>query len=338
MDKVLVHAIAGSGKTTTIINSLNEEHRIVIITYTTNNQKLLRQEILKHFGYIPKNIKVYGLWEFLYKFCFLPFENIDYKGIIFDDKIIKILNPYNRKARAIVNRYIISNQLSKYLLVNRKEDYIQRIDQFIDKIYVDEVQDFASYDLDWLLSLVQTSCDIYMYGDYYQKTYASSRAGNKGAGVIKNFDSYKNYFEKYGVTFDTTSHIKSYRCKSAICEYVRENLNIEIYSHNDGTAIVKHISNLIDIEKILKDQRIKKLFYQKSYCYQCNSINWGDSKGQTYENVCVVLNKTTAQLFHKNRLNEMAATTKTRYYVACTRTRNDLYFIDEKDIPLKYLK
>lgn len=50
-------------------------------------------------------------------------------------------------------------------------------------------------------------------------------------------------------------------------------------------------------------------------------VRIGDSKGSEYDNVCVVLNPTSYKLFAADLLNELSSQTKSKFYVACTRTR-----------------
>ena len=72
MDKRIIQAVAGSGKTQYIIDKLNTEDRIFLITYTRQNQKILLLRIENKYGFVPKNIKIYGLFQFLYSFCLRP--------------------------------------------------------------------------------------------------------------------------------------------------------------------------------------------------------------------------------------------------------------------------
>ncbi len=72
MDKRVIFAVAGSGKTTHIINKLNLENRFLLITYTENNVFTLRSRIIERFGYFPKNIKLLSYFTFLHSFCFKP--------------------------------------------------------------------------------------------------------------------------------------------------------------------------------------------------------------------------------------------------------------------------
>ena len=59
MDKELVLATAGSGKTTEIINKLNKENKILLITYTDANYDILKNKVIEKFKEIPNNIKIY---------------------------------------------------------------------------------------------------------------------------------------------------------------------------------------------------------------------------------------------------------------------------------------
>ena len=74
MDKTLILAVAGAGKTTEIINNIKKDDKTLIITYTENNYNILKNNIIKKFKGIPDNIKIYTYFTFLYRFCFLPLK------------------------------------------------------------------------------------------------------------------------------------------------------------------------------------------------------------------------------------------------------------------------
>ncbi|MBK7669492.1 MAG: UvrD-helicase domain-containing protein [Sphingobacteriaceae bacterium] len=73
MDKRVIFAVAGSGKTTHIVDKLNLESPVIIVTYTNSNVENLRERILKKFGYFPSNIKLQSYFSFLHRFCYKPF-------------------------------------------------------------------------------------------------------------------------------------------------------------------------------------------------------------------------------------------------------------------------
>lgn len=110
-------------------------------------------------------------------------------------------------------------------------------------------------------------------------------------------------------------------------------MGIEISSQQweNQSARITFIKSHDKIESIMKNDNVMKLFYQKSYDYDCKSQNFWDSKGYEYDNVCVVLNPTSYKLFAANRLNELSSQTKSKFYVTCTCTRGNLYFVNQKD-------
>ena len=73
MDRLLMLAVAGSGKTTYIINKLDLEHRFLIVTYTDNNVAHIKKAIIKKFGYEPQNITLLSYFQFLIRVCYRPF-------------------------------------------------------------------------------------------------------------------------------------------------------------------------------------------------------------------------------------------------------------------------
>lgn len=344
-NKRLIHAVAGSGKTTKIIESIDPQKRNLILTYTETNQNTIRAKLIDKFGFIPESTFIFGVFEFLYSFCLVPYLGKRPKGINFD------YEPQGKFDNTTIDNTgrIVQNQLSKSLLrgsliYKRKEirfdnSYLDRIDKFFDCIYVDECQDFESDDFDWLLSLSNLNAEVFLFGDFYQKTFSTSRRGNKGKGIHSSFENWIKVISDAGFEIDLSSLSKSYRCPKIVCDFIVDNLAIEILSQREEKLPAEII--LIDskdkIESIMTNDNVMKLFYQKSYDYDCKSQNLGDSKGSEYDNVCVVLNPTTYKLFAVNHLNELSSQTKSKFYVACTRTRGNLYFVNQSDLE-KYRK
>ena len=84
MDRRLIQSVAGSGKTSYLIDRLNLKRRFLLVTYTINNTEHLKNCIIRKFGYLPNNITVYTYFEFLLAVCYRPFlaDTIGAKGII----------------------------------------------------------------------------------------------------------------------------------------------------------------------------------------------------------------------------------------------------------------
>ena len=69
-------------------------------------------------------------------------------------------------------------------------------------------------------------------------------------------------------------------------------------------------------------------FYQEKHKYKCYSENWGLSKGiDDFNDVYIILNKTTLKAFKSNKLIELAPSTRNKLYVACTRAKGNIYFM-----------
>ena len=134
-----------------------------------------------------------------------------------------------------------------------------------------------------------------------------------------------------GMTIDLETLNKSYRCSPKICKFISDKINIFIESHKELETDIFIIDTKEEALLILENNEIVKLFYQEHYKYSCFSRNWGDSKGEDkYQDVCVILNKTTLEHLVKDNLNDLKPITKNKLYVAISRTKNNLYFLPEK--------
>ena len=68
--KKVIFAVAGSGKTSSIIHLLNLTQRFLLITYTDNNAQNINSKIVERFGFVPDNIVVHTYFSFLFNlFC-----------------------------------------------------------------------------------------------------------------------------------------------------------------------------------------------------------------------------------------------------------------------------
>lgn len=326
MDKRIILAVAGSGKTTYIIDQLCLTKRHILLCYTTENYNVLRENIIKKFNCLPPNIFLFTLFSFLYSFCYRPLcEDYAQNGISF-------LKPPGPRAPNVNSRtkQIYSSRLSLEIY-EKKLRYIDRINKYFDSIFIDEAQDFASYDFDWLLSLAETNKPVLVVGDFYQHTFNSSTNNKKNNNLYKKGQTYYlDRFDKFHK--DTKTLSKSYRCPPSVCDFISNNIGIKIESHNSNPSEILFIEEESKINSIMKDNSIKKLFYQNHYKYDCSSNNWGNCKGNTYANVCVVLNPNTYKLYNENKLKELKSATRAKFYVACSRTKGNLYFIDESKI------
>ena len=326
-------AVAGSGKTTYIINSLDLIKKSVIVTYTNNNLHNLRTGIIEKFGYLPSNIKVYSYYSFLHSFCYKPFlaDALKTKGINYNVPYNKFAKKDNIDFYVDKNQMLYSSRISKLLIEkNITEDINNRLEKYVDNLFIDEIQDFAGNDFNILKAIAKAKINLLFVGDFYQHTFDTSRDGVVNKNLHDNFLKYQAEFRKVGLVPDLTTLNKSYRCSPTICSYITKEIGIAIESHKEIETNIYIIENQEDADKLHSNSEIVKLFYREHYKYDCFSRNWGDSKGEDkYFDVCVVLNKTTLTNFKKNKLADLAPTTKNKLYVAISRTKNNLYIMPE---------
>jgi DNA helicase-2/ATP-dependent DNA helicase PcrA len=66
MDKSVIFAVAGSGKTSRLVGALDETQRFLMVTYTEANHDNLRAKVIERFGYLPPNITIYTYFRLLH--------------------------------------------------------------------------------------------------------------------------------------------------------------------------------------------------------------------------------------------------------------------------------
>lgn len=337
MDKRVVFAVAGSGKTSRIIDSVEEDSRYLIVTYTDNNTRHLRNRIIKKLGKIPEGVRVYSYFTFLYSFCYRPLcgYEVNTKGINFNYPLPKNAQRSLKSTREHYidkNERLFASRIAKLLIeFNVAPEVIERIEKFFDLICIDEVQDFAANDFNFICALANANVNMLLVGDFYQHTFDTSRDGNTQKNLHCCFSKYCKKLSSAGFKIDLESLSHSYRCSPSVCSFVENELAIEIQSHRNDQVEVRLINDSQEIEDIYLNDSIVKLFYQKSNSYYGYTGNWGSTKGlDHFQNVCVVLNPTTFKAFESGQLDQLPPTTKNKLYVACTRAKGNLYFVSEK--------
>lgn len=339
MDKRVIFAVAGSGKTTYIVNNLFPEKRSLIITYTKNNYSNIESKVLKKFnGTWPQNILLMTYFQFLFRFCYKPFlaDKFKGKGIVFKSNPNKWEKQSSLKYYFTGNRYFYSNRLA-FFLENQNiiNDIKKRLEKYFDEFIIDEVQDIAGRDFNFLEKLMDAEINMLFVGDFFQHTFDTSRDGNVNKSLFNNKLSYEERFQKRGFFCDSTTLVKSWRCSYEVCDFITNNLGITIFSNHDknDNNCIALITDEWKIKEILENDNIIKLHYQDSNKYGNFHKNWGDSKGEdNYQDVCVMLNKKTMSKFKSGKLYELPSATLNKLYVAITRAHRNCYFIEEYGI------
>lgn len=335
-DKRLILAVAGSGKTRYLIDNLNLDKRFLVVTYTNTSLELIKMRIIKKFGYLPNNIKTLTYFEFIYGFCIKPFVLFKYrlKGIYWDEtpEFTSQLRITNLSRYLTRSRYLYHNRLAKFIeYENIVDEVSKRLEKFYDYFFYDEFQDLGGHDFNFMMLLSQSNINFLFVGDFFQHTYVTSYDGNVNGTLYSELNAYCKKVELNKIEVDTKTLGNSHRCSPTICSFISQNLGITIDSNrNDQTSITK-IDDRETALNIIQDNSIIKLVYDKSNEKDYLAKNWGECKGEDdYNDTCIILNKTTAKIFSKNKFNELKPRTKNKLYVALTRTRGNCYLIEDE--------
>ncbi len=366
MDKRIILAVAGSGKTYKLGHDIDKNNRNIILAYTNQNIKNIRKEIIDKYGKIPSNTLVLTFDSFLYRYFIRPYEKIILKfwnKSEFKIKGVEInIKPEARFKNGKPNfKYKKIDEFEHYVLKDKyycsripelilhiKNEYenlfeiaMNNINKFCDYIYIDEVQDFREKYYELLELIIKESNNIVLVGDYYQH----STNGENNSGKPFNNCTYEQYIEKMkqlGLNVDTVSLKKSRRCPKKVCEFVKEKFKIDINAideNSDGELVFLEKED--EIDNVLNDDSIIKLVYNNSKIYKFNAIGWGISKGDTFINTCVILTGEYSNIKSNRFILPKSQITNNKLYVALTRAKCTVYLIQKDKFDLcksKYLK
>lgn len=376
MDKKLILAVAGAGKTYHICHNIDDSKRNLILAFTNRNINNIERELIDA-KVETKNVKVFTFHKFIYNFFLRPFEvsigefysiELKSKGLIFDEseKPIKEDGKFNWKYKGkdfishfLKNdRYFSSNISELVLFLNEKTDIFNRainnINYFFDNIYIDEFQDFRENNYKLLELIIKNCNNITLVGDYFQHSVSGPikfglpfqrKKKNKTTGKFDKYyipyELFKQNIEKIGIIIDDTTLSKSRRCSKNICEFVRNKLQINIYSLEKNVGNVIFVEKEDELKKVLDNDNIKKLVYNTPYKYTFNADSWSYCKGDTYNNICVILTNRFKRINDIDfNIDGIPQQTINMLYVAFTRTRGNLYVVSDtlfKKIEKDYL-
>jgi superfamily I DNA/RNA helicase len=333
----LIIAAAGSGKTTYLIDEAIKyrEKKVLITTYTQANEAEIKKKIIEKINYIPENITVQTWFSFLLKHGVRP-----YQGIIFDKRINGLILVNNKSALYIkksdTEKYyftketkIYSDKISEFVCAaNEKTNnaVVNRISKIYSKIFIDEIQDLAGYDLELLKLLFSSNSEVLLVGDPRQGTYSTNSSSKnkqfKKANVINYFFQDKSI----KIETDETSLLVNYRCNELICnlsnnlfkKFVRTKSGNDSVSGHDGVFFIKEK----DIEDYLQKYEPVQLRENKKRIVNDNFkvMNFGESKGLSFDRVLIYPTKPFIDWFINNE-NDLAETSRSKLYVAITRAR-----------------
>jgi DNA helicase II / ATP-dependent DNA helicase PcrA len=368
---------AGSGKTNKIITDAIEVikggGRVLVVTYTTNNQAELRARFAKLYGASSEHFVVKGLFSFYLEDLVRP-----YQKEIFPDRITTIAftenNPhlipgttYYMKGRAeksangtINPLYYLtpcktkaySGLLAKLATLIAKESKdapAKRLKGIYQKVFFDEVQDLVGWDYDVIKSLNNVMTEaICCVGDFRQTIYTTTFGHKSPQTPPEKIDYFVNRMK-----FEKHSMPNNRRCIQEICnlsdaihagQYDKTISGVtkipEELAHHSGVVIVKRsqvTAYLTTFQpNVLRWSSTAGTKYLPSdvRCY-----TFGSCKGLGFDRVLLVPTEKHLKFVSgdiKAFDKEKTDESQNKLYVAITRARYSLAFVVEDKLAMNF--
>lgn len=343
----VVIAAAGSRKTQAIIDWALESaaQRVLITTYTRENQNQIEARILAATGLMPAYISIMGWFEFLIRECIKPYQ----VSITGQPNLIGGLNFEGSR-----NRYTPASDWKRYYLDSRDDIYregaarlacevnnkssgasIRRLERAYGHILIDEVQDLVAYDLDWMNELLSSQVKVTAVGDPRQHMFATSNEPRnkryRGIGIV-------DWFSERSKICNIESRTQSYRCNQLICKFAdslypnlerTQSIGVQETEH-DGLFLVPSGS----AQRYFDAFQPKVLRHSKrANTYGLPAMNIGLSKGSTFDRVLVIPTQPMLDYLRSGVVQRLKAPQS--LYVAVTRARYSVAFVVPKDLVLR---
>lgn len=338
-NRVIV-ASAGSRKTTFIVEQALaiRDKNVLITTYTNENVDQINSYLIKQNGCVPENITVISWFRFLLQDGVRPYQNhMTDKGRINNINFVATPNRYTKKAD--VNNYYLTDGNNIYC--DRVTDFIYQCDQRsrglvlkrLEKIYahifIDEVQDLAGYDLEYLEKLFCSSISIVAVGDPRQATFSTNKSSkNKQFKKSHILDWIKA--KQASKIFTVEERTDCYRSNQAICDFADAlfptlpktiSKNCEVTGH-DGVFCIKESEAL---DYFNKHKPIVLRHDKRANTMSLTAFNIGTTKGRTYDRILIISTKPMKEYLKNKDISKAGDLAK--LYVAITGAKYSVAFV-----------
>ena len=340
----IVLACAGSGKTTLIVDEACTETdcRSALVTYTINGAGELSKTAHQRHGHVPPSVAVSTWFTFLLRHFVRPYQNS-----LYVPRISQIHFNQGQSARYIpatdVQRHYFSkpgtiyrDKVSKFaceVIQRTGGQPIRRFEQIFDRLYIDESQDLAGFDLELVEQVLKSATDVVMVGDHRQATYTTNDAKkNKQYARAKIVEKFEEW-QAAGlctVEYQTQSH----RCVQSICDFSdrfypgfpKTTSRNRTATDHDGVFAVR----ASDVEAYRARFNPKPLRYNRTFEIAGKPINFGNAKGMTFERTLIFPHGPLRKFLVSAKLAD-AGKEIPKLYVAVTRARQSVAFVVNDD-------
>ena len=367
MNNQVVFAAAGHGKTYSLCSQAktaidNTNKYVLLISYTNEGVRSLENEYRKQNGGVLDDRVIFKSWystllsEFIKPYqCSLRLKEKRYKQefpVTFPENFVNSIAFYDTEAPP--KWY---NQTHVQYYVNKRGDVvpdrtshlawlcnehssgkvIRRIQEIYSHIFIDELQDYAGWDLEVITLLFKSKIPITCVGDYKQATYRTNNSLKNKQYRDEKVRAYFLMLEAQGLCVTSYANTTR-RFNQEICDFINT-------IHGDADSMVEpdpnnqqempvensgvYMMNVDSLREYCEYYHPIILRYDKKakvgFQHDCDVFNYGGSKGATYERVVIIPVSTTLP-FIERQVKITSNQTRAKFYVACTRAKHSVVF------------
>lgn len=349
-DRVIV-AGAGAGKTTYIVREsiLSHDKAILITTYTQANERAIRAKFIEENGCIPSNVTIQTWFSFLLKDGVRPFQ-----GKRQHERVARLLLVsgasalYTKESDTKVHYFspdgaIYSDKVAKLALSCNELNngaVINRLAEIYDRIYVDEVQDIAGHDLNFLKLVAGSRVELVLVGDPRQGTYSTNNSA-KNRKIRKDKTKVIGFFsedKQIQAVLDTTTLNTNYRCHTDICKLSNGlypalpqvgSVRLDSQPHQGVFTIsTGQIDNYLRTYKPMQLRWDAKTSVNDIYPV----MNFGASKGLEFDRVLIYTSGPIRDWLKELSVDKLKPSSLAKLYVAITRARHSVAFVCDSKV------
>jgi hypothetical protein len=343
--RTAILAVAGSGKSTEVVNRALActEGRVLIITFTVENQRRLESALREKTGLIPSRVSVSGWYAFLINQCIKPYQlPITKTPFLLGE--LNFVAPAPRFEKKDSLRFFAdsSSRLYKdrlsHLAVHLNEltkgAVVERIADVYRHIFIDEVQDCGGYDLDLFDLLLAVDVNTCMVGDPRQ-SILSTNHGTRHKKYRR--EGLWTWFKERSNLVSIEERADNYRCHPLVCAFADRiyptlppsRSQVSLSTGHDGVFIVSED----DVDWYLRTFRPDAVLRDsvRTVTGGREAINIGHAKGATFERVLLFPTKSMVSFLVSGNASDLGD--PARFYVAVTRARFSVAVV----VPMKSL-
>ncbi len=343
-------ACAGSGKTTRLVLDAieNRDRRIAFITYTIQNTRTIVRRFGERYGGVPKHVNVMTWFAFLLRECARPYQHAVYSKSRIESICYVTGQSTQRIPEARTGPYffagddlIYSDKVSQFAIRCEQASgqlVTRRLQKVYTDIFIDECQDLAGWDWEWVESLLKSGIRVTLVGDPRQGILNTNMAAKnkqlRRSGVTSLLEGWEKsslcQVEQWSVTR---------RCNSAICRFVNllwpdmEEMTplADSVTGHDGVFLV----GAKDVEQYIgkyRPQVLRRQRPRRPTGYEDNGLNFGVAKGLEWDRVLIVPSGPIKKYLETGDLTHLKE--KERLHVAVTRAFHSVAFVFDGVSPI----